>query len=93
MSFYEKLYVDFKHDYFMYACMGIILSSCLGAAAAMMALMQGHGFVEMSQLFLLVVVCMGFNATVLANMKTKIVFNWLAVSLVVSTLIIIFHLI
>lgn len=92
MSFYNKLYVDFKHDYLMHATLGIVLSSCLGAAAAMMVLMQGHGVSEMIQLFVLVTVCMGFNATVLANMKTKVVFNSLMLSLVVSALMIIFHL-
>jgi|AntDeeMinimDraft_5_1070356.scaffolds.fasta_scaffold00272_16 hypothetical protein len=93
MSFYSKIYSDFKTEYLMHATLGIILSSCLGAAAAMMVLMNGNGFLEMFQLFILVVVCMGFNATVLANLNTKVIFNWLLVSLLASVATIILHLI
>lgn len=86
------MYADFEHEYLMHATLGIILSSCLGAGAAMMVLMTGHGFSEMFQVFLLTAVCMGFNTTVLAGLKPKIVFNSLMISLVVSALIIIYHL-
>lgn len=92
MSFYNKMYLDFEKEYLMHATLGIILSSCLGAAAAMMVLMHGHGFSEMAQVFMLTAVCMGFNTTVLANLKPKIVFNSLMISLAVSVLTIIFHL-
>lgn len=87
------MYADFENEYLMHATLGIILSSCLGAGAAMMVLMTGHGFSQMAQVFLLTAVCMGFNTTVLASLKPKIVFNSLMISLVVSALTIIYHLI
>lgn len=93
MSYYKKMFTDFENMYYIHATLGIVLSSCLGAGAAMMVLMRGHGFLEMFQLFLLVSVCMGFNATVLADLKPKIVFNTLLISLLVSVLTIILHLI
>jgi len=93
MSLYKKMYSDFKEQYLMYACAGIIVSSCLGGAAAMAALTHGHGFWEMFQVGLLVAVCMGYNATVLANLNRKTVFTWLTVSVVVSILLLLFHLI
>lgn len=73
--------------YLGYATVAIILSSCLGSAAAMVILMNGHGFIQMFQLFLVVVVCMGYNSTVLANLRPKYVFNALVISVVVSTVL------
>lgn len=93
MSLYHKILQDFKKEFWMHATLGIIFSSCLGAAAAMAVLMEGNDLVQMTQLFLLVVVCMGFNATVLADLKPKVVFNWLLSSILVSTLIIILHIV
>lgn len=79
--------------YLAHATLGIIASSCLGSIAAMLVLMKGHAFINMFELFLIVVVCMGFNASVLAQMKPKFVFNTLIVSLSVSTLLIFINLI
>ena len=93
MKLYQNLLEDFKEMYLGYAALAIILSSCLGSVAAMFVLMKGHGVVNMTELFLVVAVCMGFNATVLAQLKPKWVFNSLILSLVVSTLLIVINLI
>lgn len=93
MSFYKKMFADFEEMYYMHATLGIILSSCLGAGAAMLVLVTGHGFSQMVQVFLLTAVCMGFNTTVLAGLKPKIVFNSLLISLALSTILIIYHVI
>lgn len=87
MRLYELLYEDFKKLFLGYATLAIILSSCLGAAAAMVILMNGHDMLQMFQLFLVVVVCMNYMASVLAQLKTKFVFNSLIVSLVVSSIL------
>lgn len=89
MKLYQNLYRDFEEMYLGYAALAIIASSCLGSIAAMFILMNGHGLVNMIQLFLVVAVCMGFNAAVLAQLKPKFVFNSLIVSLIVSTILII----
>jgi hypothetical protein len=79
--------------YYAHATLGIILSSCLGGAAAMLILISGHGFAEMFQLFLVTIACLGFNTTILACLKHKIVFNALIISILVSTFFITYHLI
>ena len=89
MKLYAKLYQDFQEMYLGYASLAIIASSCLGSVAAMFILMNGHGFANMIQLFLVVTVCMTFNAAVLAQLKTKFVFNSLIISLIMSTILII----
>ena len=87
MKIYKSLLDDFSQLYLGYASVAIILSSCLGGAAAMLILLNGHGLVEMIQLFLVVSVCMIYNSTVLLQMKPKFVFNALLVSLAVSSIV------
>ncbi|WP_424493063.1 hypothetical protein [Salinimicrobium sp. GXAS 041] len=88
MKLYKVLYEDFENLFVGYAALAIILSSCVGAAAAMLILMNGHDMVQMTQLLIVVGVCMWYMASVLAQMKPKFVFNSLIVSLVVSTILI-----
>lgn len=93
MRLYQNLFEDFKEMYLGHAALAIILSSCLGSIAAMLVLMQGHELIDMIQLFIVVAVCMGFNATVLAQLKPKLVFNSLILSLAVSSLFILVNVI
>ncbi len=67
MKLYNTLYKDFEDLYVGYSAVAIILSTCLGAAAAMVILMNGHDFIQMFQLFLVVAVCMIYMVTVLAQ--------------------------
>lgn len=83
MTLYSKLYQDFEELYLGYATLAIILNSCIGGAAAMLILLNGHGTVQMIQLFLAVAACMWYNTTILANMKPKFVFNSLLASLAI----------
>lgn len=93
MSIYKKTYAIFEKEYLMYAMIGVLVSSGLGAAAAMIILHQGHGLFNMIQVGLLVAVCMGYNATILADQKPKIVFNWGILSVVTSIILLFLHLI
>ncbi len=93
MKLYKLLYEDFESLFVGYSAVAVILSSCVGSAAALVILMNGHDVVQMIQLFFVVVVCMGYNATVLANLKPKIVFNALIISLAVSIILIIYNVI
>lgn len=88
MKVYQNLLADFEKTYYAYMTAGIIVSSCVGSIAAMMVLMQGHGLVNMIELFLVVVMCMGYNATVLAQLKPKTVLNTFILSMVVSLVLI-----
>lgn len=91
MELYNKLFEVFKKHYLMYAMIGVLVSSCLGAAAAMLTLHKGHGFLEMFQVGLLVAVCMVFNATILSDRKQKTVYNTFLISCAVSLVIISIH--
>lgn len=92
MKFYQQQLSEFTEDYFAGATTGVLVSSCLGSIAAMLILMKGHGVVDMVQLGLIVMVCMWYNASVLAQLKVKFVFNSLILSLLVSTIFIIIKL-
>ena len=91
MKLYNTLYKDFEDLYVGYSAVAIILSTCLGAAAAMVILMNGHDFIQMFQLFLVVAVCMTYMVTVLAQLKPKFVFNTLIFSLLLSSLLLIIN--
>lgn len=91
MRLYNILYKDFEDLYVGYSAVAIILSTCLGAAAAMVILMNGHDVVQMLQLFVVVAVCMVYMVTVLAQLSAKFVFNSLIVSLVTSTILLIIN--
>lgn len=91
MKLYRHLFEDFEKLYLGYSTLAVILSSCLGSAAAMVVLMNGHDFSQMLQLFLIVCVTMGYNSTVLAQLKPKIVFNSLLISLTVSTILLLLN--
>lgn len=93
MKIYHQLLKDFEESFYLHATLGIILSSCLGAAAAMAVLMHGHDMAEMLQLFIITCVSMGFNTTVLANLKSKVVFNSLLLSIILNSVFIILHII
>ncbi len=91
MKIYNALYKDFEELYVGYSAVAIILSTCMGAAAAMVILMNGHDLVQMLQLFLVVAVCMIYMTTVLAQLKPKFVFNTLIVSLLVSSILLLIN--
>ncbi len=93
MELYNKGFDVFQKHYLMYAMIGVLVSSCMGAAASMLALHTGHGPWQMFQVGLLVAVCMGFNATILSDRKRKVVYNAFLISCALSLLIVIFHII
>ncbi|UJH90835.1 hypothetical protein LZ575_19210 [Antarcticibacterium sp. 1MA-6-2] len=93
MKLYNALYKDFDDLFVGSSALSIILSSCLGSVAVMLILMNGHSVVQMVQLFFAVVVCMGYNTAVLAQLKHKLVFNSLLVSLAVSIILIFWNII
>ena len=84
MKLYNTLYEDFESLFMGYSTLAIILSTCLGAASAMVILMNGHDVVQMTQLFLVTIGCMAYLVSVLAQMRPKFVFNTLILTLVIS---------
>ncbi|GGD83515.1 hypothetical protein [Planktosalinus lacus] len=92
MNLYQKGLTEFQEMYYTYAVLGVIASSCIGSIAAMLILMSGTSAAEMVQLFLVVAVAMWYNASVLAQLKAKFVYNSLVLSLLISVVLIVFHL-
>ena len=92
MSFYNKMLSQFQEMYYLGIVLGIIASSCIGSIAASLALKNLPGFIELFQLSIAVGTAMWFNATVLAQLNIKIVFNSLLISIVANIFIIIVHL-
>lgn len=93
MNLYQKGLTEFQEMYYTYAVLGVIASSCIGSIAAMLILMSGTSAAEMVQLFLVVAVAMWYNASVLAQLKAKFVYNSLVLSLLISMVLIVYHLI
>ncbi|SHF75607.1 hypothetical protein SAMN05444483_102277 [Salegentibacter echinorum] len=91
MKLYKNILSDFEKMSLGHSTIGIIASSCLGSVAAMFILESGHSFLYMFELFLVVSVCMGFNAVVLLQLRPKIILNTLILSLVVSTIFILLN--
>lgn len=89
MTLYTRYYEEFQDKYTMYIPLTIILQSCLGGIAAMYILMNGLDTISsLIQLGLCVIVTSFYNASILAQLKGKWVFNTLIFSLVMSVVFI-----
>lgn len=92
MTVYQQQLSEFKEDYLAGATTGVLVSSCLGSIAAMLILTNGNTVINMIQLGLIVVVCMWYNASFLAQLNAKFVFNSLITSIMVSFVLIVINL-
>jgi hypothetical protein len=92
MELYRKGLFEFKKNMSGYAAIFIIAQSCLGSVAALYILVNGVAPLQMFQLFLITIACMGFNAAVLAQQKPKVVFNLFIISILLSTAVLILNL-
>ncbi len=86
MKFYNKLFHNFKSTYMAMIPLSIIFQSCLGSVAAMYILMQKGPFFVL-QLGLCTILCMAYNAAILAQLKPKLVFNLLGISVFVNSIL------
>ena len=91
MRLYNTLYNDFEDLFVGYSAVAIILTTCLGAASAMVILMNGHDFMQMLQLFIVLAGAMFYMVSVLAQMKPKFVFNSLISTLVISSILLLIN--
>lgn len=80
---YNSLLSEFKRFQTGYSALAIIAQSCIGSLAAMALLMNAWSMgLKMTLLALVTVFCMAFNAAVLAQLKAKMTFNLLLLSLI-----------
>lgn len=86
-TLYKNLSLDWNKHFMLYACLSIIVSTCLGSMAVMGIFQHGNGVFQLIQLFLVVVVCLSVLASILTVQKPKIVLNSLLISLVLTSVI------
>lgn len=90
MEVYNNLLQQFERDQIGYSAIATIGQSCIASAAAMFILMNElPPFAILLQLFMVTILAMGFNAAVLAQLKSKLTFNLLIVSVGYSILTIV----
>ena len=89
-NIYLNLLAEFKRGQTGYSTIAIIGQSCIGSVAAMMILMSNLTKTSMLViLFLVTILCMAYNGAVLAQLKSRITFNILLVSVVFSCIVIV----
>ena len=74
MKVYNNLLQDFQSSYMMMIPLTIIFQSCLGSIATLYILMN-KGPMMLLQLGICIAVTMMYNASVLAQLNKKVVFN------------------
>ncbi|HLT51940.1 MAG TPA: hypothetical protein VKZ93_08275 [Arenibacter sp.] len=85
MKIYDELLTEFKKGQTGYATIAIIGQSCIGSVAAMLVLKNEIPiFIKLTLLFLVTIFCMAYNGAVLANLKAKLTFNLLIISVIFS---------
>ncbi|WP_026810148.1 hypothetical protein [Arenibacter latericius] len=87
MKIYNELLAEFKKGQTGYSTIAIIGQSCIGSVAVMLALKNEMPIALRFSLVLMVtILCMAYNAAVLAHLKANITFNLLIISVVFSVI-------
>ena len=90
MAVYNKLLLDFKSLYWEYVPLSVIFQSCIGSVAAMMIL-AAKGPFYILQLGICILLSMLYNAAILAQLKSKKVFDMLLISVGVNILLLVLN--
>lgn len=91
MNSYQKIYNRFEMGFIASCTLGILLSSCIGGAATMTVLQNGRSPLQIFELFIVIAGAMSFNGAVLSQQKHKVIFNFLILSVVASSILIIIN--
>jgi hypothetical protein len=89
MSTYQNYLQVYTRGYIGYSTLNVMIQSCLGGITAMLILMHGNGLAQMIQLFVTVLLCVGYNGAVLSQMPAKFSFNLFIASIVVNTIVLV----
>lgn len=93
-SIYNNMLAEFKRGEIGYSTIAILGQSCLGSIAVILLLMNDMPtMIKMVQLFLVTVFCMAFNGAVLAQLKSKITFDLLIATILLSACVIVTNLV
>ena len=88
MTLYNKWLADFEKHFILYVPLSIILQSCLGSISIFYLTELPYSTSSFIRVTLCTIVCMFYNASIMAQLKKKWVFNLLIISLVTNILLI-----
>ncbi|MGB1269252.1 MAG: hypothetical protein ACPG45_05905 [Flavobacteriaceae bacterium] len=91
METYKQALKEFEEGYLMMIPITIILQTAIGSAAVMYLLMDNSG-TTIFELALCISASMAYNAAILGQARTKIVFNMLIATLLINISLIIINL-
>lgn len=91
MSTYDKFLDNYTKGFMGFNTLAILAQSCLGGIAAMFVLQNGNTPAQMVQLFFITIFCSGFNGSVLAQQKPKVVFNLLITTVILNLALILLN--
>jgi len=89
MKTYMSLFNEFRKDYMIYVPLSIIFQSCLGSIVILYLLQMPYSIALLIKVTLCTILCMAYNASVLAQLKVKWVFNLLLMSVIVNLVLLI----
>ncbi|WP_299390607.1 hypothetical protein [uncultured Gelidibacter sp.] len=92
MTLYNKGLFDFKEHLTLYVPLSIIFQSCIGSIAAMLILMNSSDTFHFLDLTMVVIFAMAYNGSLYAQMKPKVIFNLLIVTVLVHITFIVINL-
>jgi len=78
---------DFVNNITGYSAMGILLSTCLGSIAVLLALMNFNIY-SMAVVMVTVLICSFHNAAILTVQKPIVIFRFLVASVIINVAII-----
>lgn len=87
MSTYEKYFDEFERLFFANCAIAVLVQSCVGGIAAMAILENGNSIINMVQLFVVVMMSVGFNGSILSQQKPKTIYNLLLASIAVNLIL------
>lgn len=87
---YTKALKDFETGFLGYAPLTMMVLTCLGSISVMY-LLKDNSSTTIYELALCVVACMGYNATILGQMKKKFAFNTLIFATIVNLIILVLN--
>lgn len=88
MNVYNNLLSSFQSSYLLMVPLSIVVQSCLGSIAALYILIAKGPYL-LTQLAVCIAVTMMYNASILAQLKSTIVFKFLVLSLFVNILLLV----
>jgi len=84
MKIYNAWFADFKKNYMIYIPLSIIFQSCFGSIVIFYLLQLPYSISLIVRVTICTILCMLYNASVIAQFKVKWVFNLLLMSIIIN---------